>query len=202
MQTFLTPHPVRGATAASMVLLQSESTAEVRAALLAATVLGMQTQRISLQDLELDFGKRAALAHYAGPMLPVGTVEFVRAAMGVRGLPEPAPMDYDGVKDFLHREIRQGTVGELRQLKAPMFIKPVATKTFSGFVYDPSPMPSGASVPTPYVLEQLAVVARLSASTPIWISEPTEFVSEWRYYVDATGRILARARYEIGRAHV
>lgn len=175
-----------------LALLQLESTAEVRAALLAATLMGVPTQRISLKDLQAKLEARASLAAHEGEILPVGTVEFVRAAMGVRGLPEPEPMGYEPVADFLRREIRPGVIYELKALREPIFVKPVATKAFSGFVYDPRP----GAPRTEYQAEQLATIAKLKPSTRVWLSEVVEFVCEWRYYVDAAGRILARARYD------
>ncbi|CAN7773939.1 ATP-grasp domain-containing protein [Variovorax sp. LjRoot290] len=159
---------------------------------MAATLTGMPTRRISLKDLEANPEARAALASYTGEILPVGTVEFVRAAMGVRGLPEPEPMGYGPVTDYLRREIRPGVLYELKALKEPIFVKPVAIKAFSGFVYDPRP---GAQT-TEYQAEQLAAIAQLKTSTRVWFSEVVEFVCEWRYYVDAAGRVLSRARYD------
>jgi len=178
-----------------LAVLQAESTTEVRAALLAATLTGMPTRRLGLKDLEANGQARATLAAYMGEILPVGTVEFVRAVMGVRGLPEPEPMGYQSVADYLRREVREGVLYELKALKEPIFVKPVATKAFSGFVYDPrrGARASGASE---YQAEQLAAIARLKPSTRVWLCDVVEFVCEWRYYVDAAGRILARARYD------
>ncbi|CAN7781753.1 ATP-grasp domain-containing protein [Variovorax sp. LjRoot175] len=186
------PAAVAPAGSPVLAVLQQESTAEVRAALLAATLTGMPTQRILLKDLEANLDTRAALANYTGEILPVGTVEFVRAAMGVRGVPEPDAMGYRPVADFLRREIRAGVLYELKAIEEPIFVKPVATKSFSGFVYDPR---AGAEH-TEYQAEQLAAIAKLKTSTRVWLSEVVEFVCEWRYYVDAAGRILARARYD------
>jgi hypothetical protein len=176
----------------ALAVLQTESTAEVRAALLAATVSGLPTQRIALKDLQADSSTRAALAAYTGEILPVGSVEFVRAALSALGLPEPEGMGYAPVADFLRREIRPGVLYELQAMEEPVFVKPVATKAFSGFVFDPRP---GAEA-SEYQAEQLAAIAKLKPSTRVWFSEVVEFVCEWRYYVDAGGRILARARYD------
>jgi hypothetical protein len=192
-----TTAPLRALSAAAgsspvLAVLQQESTAEVRAALLAAMVSSMPTRRIALKDLERNPEARASLANYTGEILPVGTVEFVRTVMGVRGLPEPEGMGYGPVKDFLRREIREGVLYELKAAKEPIFVKPVATKAFSGFVYDPRP---GAKH-SEYQREQLEAIAKLKTSTRVWLSDVVEFVCEWRYYVDASGRILARARYD------
>lgn len=172
-----------------IVLLQAESSAEVRAALLAATVQGLKTQRVALRELQTNLSARAALAALPGQLLPVGTVEFVRAAMSARRVDEPPAMGYEGVRDFLHREVVRTTLGEARKRKKPFFIKPVATKLFDGFVYDTDHL-------TGHSWQQIDHMATLDASTPVWVSDVVEFVCEWRYYVDASGKILARARYD------
>ncbi len=175
-----------------MLVLQAETSAEVRTALLVATMRGMPVRRVSLKELQSNLDVRASLAAYLGEILPVGTVEFVRTVMGIRGVPEPEGMGYGPVGDFLRREIREGVLYELKAAEGPVFVKPVATKTFSGFVYDPRP---GAKH-TEYQLEQLKAIASLKTATRVWLSEVVEFACEWRYYVDATGRILAKARYD------
>lgn len=185
--------PIGGTPALPLLLvLQSESTAEVRAALLVATMKGWPVRRVSLKDLESNLDARASLAAHQGEILPVGTVEFVRAAMDIRGVAEPDPMGYGPVSNFLRREIREGVLYELEAMEEPIFVKPVATKAFSGFVYDPRP---GAK-PSEYQREQLAAIGKLKSSTRVWLSEVVEFACEWRYYVNAGGHILARARYD------
>lgn len=174
------------------LVLQSESTAEVRAALLVATLKGLPVRRLSLKDLESNPQARAGLAALRGEILPVGTVEFVRAVMGVRGVAEPEPMGYGAVSNFLRREIREGVLFELGAMEEPVFVKPVATKTFSGFVYDPRL----GSKTSEYQREQLEAIKHLKSSTRVWLSDMVEFACEWRYYVDASGHILAKARYD------
>lgn len=178
----------------TVLLLQSESSSEVRAALVAAAVLGYETRRMSLRTIQVDHAARGALGllQAQAQVLPVGSVEFVRAAMTALGLREPDPMGYAGLQDYLQRDIRTTTVGELANLQAPAFIKPVATKLFTGFVYDPSQN----YWEDPHVTEQLAALRKLRPETPLWICEPVSFQCEWRYYVDGSGRVLAQARYD------
>lgn len=180
------------AGAPAMLVLQAETSAEVRTALLVATMRGTPVRRVSLKDLQSNLDARGSLAAHLGEILPVGTVEFVRAVMGIRGVPEPDGMGYGPVGDFLRREVREGVLYELKAAEGPVFVKPVATKTFSGFVYDPRP---GAKQ-SEYQLEQLKAIASLKTSTRVWLSEVVEFACEWRYYVDASGHILAKARYD------
>ena len=180
------------ARAPAMLVLQAETSAEVRTALLVATMRGTPVRRVSLKDLQSNLDVRGSLAVHGGEILPVGTVEFVRAVMGIRGVPEPDGMGYGPIADFLRREVREGVLYELKAAEGPVFVKPVATKTFSGFVYDPRP---GAKQ-SEYQLEQLKAIASLKTSTRVWLSEVVEFACEWRYYVDAAGHILAKARYD------
>ncbi|WP_454912919.1 ATP-grasp domain-containing protein [Variovorax gossypii] len=75
----------------------------------------------------------------------------------------------------------------------------MATKLFTGFVYDPvvAAAPAQANpVVDEHVAEQMAALRKLPADTPLWLAEPVRFQCEWRYYVDARGRILAQARYD------
>lgn len=189
------------AGAGLVLLLQSESSAEVRAALVAAAVMGCETRRLTLRSLQVDHQVRGALALEKAPILPVGSVEFVRAAMSALGVREPEPMGYEGLQDYLQRHAGRTTVGALAELRVPAFVKPVATKLFTGFVYDPAQAgsPEQAStggVSCEHVAEQTAALSKLSPDTPLWISDPVHFQCEWRYYVDAGGRILAQARYD------
>lgn len=193
------PVPAGGGAAPLVLLLQSESSAEVRAALIAAAVMDCETRRMTLRSLQVDHQARGALGLVKVPILPVGSVEFVRAAMSALGVREPEPMGYEGLQDYLQRHVRRTTVGALAELRVPVFIKPVAAKLFTGFVYDPvvATAPAQADpVVDEHVAEQMAALRKLPADTPLWLAEPVRFQCEWRYYVDARGRILAQARYD------
>lgn len=180
-----------------VLLLQSESSAEVRAALVAAAVMGCEIRRMTLRSLQVDQQQRGALTLEKAPILPVGSVEFVRAAMSTLGVREPEPMGYEGLQDYLQRHASRTTVGALAELRVPAFIKPVATKLFTGFVYDPVlAAEHDLAAGSDHVAEQMAALRKLRPDTPLWICDPVHFQCEWRYYVDASGRILAQARYD------
>lgn len=102
-----------------------------------------------------------------------GSVDLVKHALRAHGKELPVENSYpECLKPLLFRHVQK--LSTLREAKAlldkgrELFIKPVAVKRFTGFVtmdsYDPRF--NGAS-----------------ASAPCWISEPVEFVSEWRAYI-------------------
>lgn len=113
-------------------------------------------------------------------MVAIGSVPFVKHSLRQLGkaLPEHAP--YPPVlHSMLHREVRRlGALREARELLTQgkrLFVKPAeGWKRFTGFVTDdPRDMRFNGA----------------SAYRAVWISEPVEFVSEWRAYV-AADRVL------------
>ncbi|WP_454912923.1 hypothetical protein [Variovorax gossypii] len=116
------PVPGGGGVAPLVLLLQAESSVEVRAALVAAAVMDCETRRMTLRALQTDHQARGALGLLKALILPVGSVEFVRAAMSALGVREPEPMGYEGLQDYLQRHVRRTTVGALAELRVPAFI--------------------------------------------------------------------------------
>ena len=129
---------------------------------------------------------------YAGA-LPVGTVEFVKEAMQVVGIEHPEAASYHPtICGFLNRNIVDSQLGYVLDHNKPMFVKPMATKQFTGFVW------RGADFD--YDETQEDPTGRLKAltlprNTPVWVSHPLEFLCEWRYYV-LNGRVIGSARYD------
>jgi hypothetical protein len=170
------------------VILQQEPSKETRAAMAGALMASQPTTVV-----------RAALAELAEPVLaaqlragamPVGTVEFVREAMRVAGVTEPENLSYPPVlTNYLCRDVRESTAGKVL---GHWFVKPKATKAFTGFVFDT--MSSRDDV-HPDSRGDYDDFMALPADAPVFISEPVEFVCEWRYYVSG-GRILGAARYD------
>jgi ATP-grasp domain, R2K clade family 3 len=108
-------------------------------------------------------------------VMAVGSVAFVRQALRHLGkqLPEHAPYP-DVLSHLLYREVRYlSSLLSAKQLVRKgnrIFVKPAAWKRFTGFVaeYDNDIRFNGAS-----------------NWIPVWISDPVQFVSEWRVYVAA-----------------
>lgn len=105
-------------------------------------------------------------------MMAVGGVEFVKHALRHLGKTLPEHTPYPPVlQHLLHRFVKR--LPHLRDAKAlleerTLFVKSATHKRFTGFV---------AEGPTDYRF------SGASNSTPVWISSPVKFVSEWRVYV-------------------
>jgi len=125
-----------------------------------------------------------------GNTLPVGSVEFMRKAMALAGIIEPANISYPEVlRGYLRREVKQRLAG---QVLGHWFIKPVTTKAFTGFVFDTLGNPEHLSG---YDRAQYNVFLSLPPDTPVWISEPVTWLSEFRYYV-INGEVRGDGRYD------
>lgn len=127
-----------------------------------------------------------------GTVLPIGSVEFVRKAMGLTGLPEPENMTYpDALREYLRRDVHQCTAGSVL---GAWFVKPVTTKAFTGFVFDT--MQAADTLPD-HDREQHAAFLALPSEAPVWVSEPVSWLSEFRYYV-LGGQVVGEGRYDDG----
>jgi hypothetical protein len=167
------------------VILQNPSSYETRA--IRSAILMLDGVAVFSSTLESLSAFRVDLAWGA---MPVGSVEFVRQAMAIAGLREPANMSYPmQAMPYLRRQVRETVAGAVSERA---FVKPVRTKKFTGFVYDPASDPASLGE---HDREQHAAFASAHADEPVWTSEPVSFVSEWRYYV-SRGRLMGSARYD------
>jgi hypothetical protein len=159
-------------------------------------VLSQEALMRGTSRLVWDSTCKAAPADSACNVLPVGSVEFVLAAMSVFGMDVPRPIGFPAALErFLFRRVTESTVGDLDLLfksRPSLFIKPRdAVKTFTGFVLQAV----AATVPDEFEQEQLDVVSKLSPSAQLWISDVVSWQSEWRYYV-MHGKIIGCGRYD------
>lgn len=169
------------------IILQSPSTFETRV-IRSASMMGdpMKVLSASLEQLSGHSG------HLQDGALPVGSVEFVRAAMVLAGIPEPKNITYpDAARPYLLRSVHQRRAGDVL---GHCFIKPVATKAFTGFVFNTMTDPETLSR---HDQEQHSAFLAMPSDDLVWVSDPVQWSSEWRYYVD-DGVILGRARYDDG----
>jgi hypothetical protein len=176
------------------VLLQSLPSAEARTIRHACMLLdGVQLTSAPLEAIERF---RDALA--SGRMMPVGSVEFVRAAMQIAGVKEPQQDCYPvPLRRLLHRPVHLRRLADLADQAEPCFIKPAkVTKLFSGFIWRPD---TDASELSEHDREQLQAISGLPIQTTIWVSPHVDFISEVRYYV-IDGRIAGHARYDLDGA--
>ena len=171
------------------LILQDLSTTETRAATTGAMLLDhpVTVLRCSLDALQ---EPATAVKLTSGTALPVGSVEFVREAMRVAGIEEPENMSYPPVlTDFLCREVHRVRAGDVL---GTWFVKPCATKAFTGFVFstlaDPEKLDEHDRI-------RYEAFMALPATESVWISEPVEFLCEWRHYVMGSN-VIGRARYD------
>lgn len=131
-----------------------------------------------------------ATALQQGDTVPIGSVEFIRKAMALAGISEPANISYpESLRRYLRREVTQRTAGSVL---GHWFIKPITTKVFTGFVFDTMENPEHLSG---HDREQYNVFLSLPPETPVWISEPVTWRSEFRYYV-LNGEVRGEGRYD------
>ena len=171
------------------LILQNPGSAETRAAM--SGVMMMDTPvtvlRCSLEGLS-DLGMVAQIK--SGVALVVGTVEFAREAMRLGGFAEPENLSYPAeLTGFLCRHVMSARAG---QVLGNWFVKPQATKAFTGFLFDTMVGPDSLSED---VRPEYDAFMALPADAPVWISEPVRFVSEWRFYV-RDRQIIGRGRYD------
>lgn len=119
--------------------------------------------------------------------LPVGSVEFVRAAAAVaqRPLPQWSPYPPE-LSQWLGRRVSVSTAG-VAAMSADAFVKPVEVKRFNGFVL--------SSHMNEHDQEQFQILQGLPAHEAVWVSEVVAFQSEWRFYLDGSTEI-GSARYD------
>ncbi len=119
-----------------------------------------------------EFDDVATLTDLGPDVIVCGNVGDVCAALRRSGKPVPDPIDYPThLKWLLGREISSTTFGAVRSSRQRIFVKPVAQKLFTGFVWGPG-----------------NPISRLNTATihddeKCWWADVVEFVSEWRCYV-------------------
>lgn len=174
---------IRGRT----LILQTPSTAETAAVRQAAFLADSGAYAVRNAAIE-SLGDHATSLKQGA--LPVGSVEFVRAAMEIASIREPANLTYpDPIRPWLRRDVRTVRLDEVRDRT---FIKPTSTKLFTGFIFDPTAAPDPSRE---HDLEQDRIVRGLPGSTLVHASPVVGFQCEWRYYVQG-GNILGGARYD------
>jgi hypothetical protein len=164
------------------------SSTEVRA-VRTATMLMDGFSVVNCTAASLDAHRDALI----GGAMPVGSVEFIRKAFEVMGVQEPANISYPpGCEPHLHRQVQKSTAHQVVYGSGAHFVKPLTTKAFTGFVLDRGYGSPGMS---DHDLEQYHALFKLPRDTPVWVSEPVKWLSEWRYTV-RNGSIVGRARYD------
>jgi len=117
---------------------------------------------INLKDMP-DLGDEAIVC---------GNIGDVLQALKLIGIAAPASLDYpEHLSWMVKRQIATVTLEDVRQTKVPVFVKPIAQKLFTGFVFDPEDPICGLNV------------AVYPDETSCLMSDVVNFVSEWRCFV-------------------
>lgn len=170
------------------LLLQSPGSVEVRAALGHALAKDIPVVRATADMSSL-------CDAYSGgeDLLPIGSVEFVRAAMCAAGVQEPSPCPYpDALIAWRKRPItRMSKEAAVRYASiTDVFVKPAdQVKLFTGFVLSKDSARDKESA------EDAETLATLPHNTPLYVSPPVTFLSEWRCYVSGQS-LVGIARYD------
>lgn len=173
------------------VILQNVNTPEVRAISHACLLEDIPVHRTSLEMLRELFDFKQELK--SGDFLPVGSVEFLREVFKIIGVNPPNGIGYlDLMKDFLNRDFEICNVSHALYTTEKFFIKPVNTKIFNGFVYDPlKPIEEYDE----HDREQIEIIKGMSPFQSLIRFPVVEFQSEYRIYVDEK-EIMGYARYD------
>lgn len=111
-----------------------------------------------------DLGPTVGIAGYVGD---------VWAGLNRLGKPIPPALDYPKELTefpFLGRKIWKSTLGEVRTMVEPIFVKPIEQKAFTGFIWR-------------YNNESRLRIVTHHDDTPVWCSELVKFVSEYRSFI-------------------
>lgn len=173
------------------ILTQNVKTSEILAIAQACLMEGIQRRIVDIEDLE-----RHADDLRSARAMPVGSVEFVRAAMRIAGVQEPADQSYPEVlQDLMLRNARLSDAGSIL---GTWFVKPAhQIKAFTGFVFDT--FREREDYPEDQRESYDAFMA-LEPEQPVWMVDPVRFLSEWRYYFNGQ-TLLGHARYDDGPDH-
>lgn len=169
----------------STIILQNVSTYETRTIRTAAMLMdNMTVLNSSLEQLS---NHRQLLKDGA---LPVGSVEFIREAMRLADIVEPPNLSYpEKGTTFLRRSVIQQPI---KEIVGRWFVKPITTKLFTGFIFDSN---QDVSMYDEHDFEQYTIFKSLPPDTIVWVSEPVQWLSEWRYYI-AYNDIVGQGRYD------
>lgn len=170
------------------LVVQKESTLEVRAVLEAVIACDLPKPRMYRASME-DLRAMGEVLRDESVM-PVGSVEFVHEFMDLAGIARPEPLSYPKpLHNYLQRNIK---VMRASEVVGDCFVKPVATKLFSGFVHRAL---ADESTMDEHTRENYNLFVRLRPDEPVWVSEIVEFMAEYRYYV-CNNVIWGAARYD------
>lgn len=103
----------------------------------------------------------------------LGSIQFIYKALDKFNVPIPEPLDYpESLRAFLGRKIWTSSINEIANNpeKWDVFVKPKGyAKKFTGRLVQST--------------TDLVGCGDLKMNTPVWVSEPKNFLTEWRVFV-------------------
>ncbi len=103
----------------------------------------------------------------------LGSINYIHSALRRLNITVPKPIDYPEIlKPFLGRKIWKSTINKIANNPKSwnVFVKPYnVSKKFTGRLIQNT--------------NDLIGCGDLSRDTPIWVSEPVDFIAEWRVFV-------------------
>ncbi|MBS1634473.1 MAG: ATP-grasp domain-containing protein [Bacteroidetes bacterium] len=103
----------------------------------------------------------------------LGSIQFIHQALHKLNKPIPEPLDYpESLTPFLGRKLFASTINDIANNPSSwnVFVKPKGiSKKFTGRVIRGT--------------KDLIGCGDVNLNTPVWVSEPVEFVAEWRTFV-------------------
>lgn len=103
----------------------------------------------------------------------LGSIRFMQEALVRLNKPIPEPLDYpESLRTFLGRTITESTINEIANDPSAwnVFVKPKGfTKKFTGRLIRGT--------------KDLVGCGDFEMNTPVWVSEPVDFVAEWRVFI-------------------
>jgi len=171
-----------------LVILQRSNSSESRC----IRKLSMVKDNLNLIECDLaDINKHTD--HFINGAIPVGSVEFVNRVIELLKIPYYGFNSLDLIKfpiEFYRRNISIGNKSELNE--SPIFIKPVTTKLFSGFIYRGDNINSYSSE---YELEQYNIFKNIPYDLLIYQSDLISIQAEWRCYI-TNGKVISICQYD------
>ncbi len=115
----------------------------------------------------------------------LGSIQFIHNALNKLGLTIPEPLDYpSSLRKFLGREVWESTIDEIANNpnKWNVFVKPKGiAKKFTGRLIKGT--------------NDLIGCGDINMNTPVWVSQPIQFIAEWRVFV-RYGKVLGVRMYK------
>lgn len=179
------------------IITSKQSSYEIRQLILATNKLGINIDRVNIEDLNNYIYDNKNIISNLNDYLFVGSVEYMHKVFSLLKIKQPINISYPTeLQKYLKRNIRISSIHyffeSVLKNKKELFIKPVNTKQFTGFVYNPLKKISECDY---FTQENMGEFFKLNPKEEIYLSDIISFEQEWRYYIQ-DNKIIGCARYD------